>query len=377
MNRIIAVFLFIFCTTLSPAFADDIDISGFYKNVMMHTRSAYTEESISVNINMLRVKLEKKSDPWLFFIMFDNEAMFHDFGNTKDFDAVTSGLQNKTANVDLDIVSSQTSHEFVRHAIYRAVVKYYNDDIQVSVGKQAIDWGKMRFYSPIDLFNTLGPLDYERDKKVGADAININFSPGSFYGLNIVAAPGENQDKTSYAIKAYKTIKTYDISFVAAKIKQDKTFGIAFDGYLGAAGFRGEITHNVFNDDREFARLTLGLDYNFTDKIYVLFEQFYNGGADDNDTEALLDFSAAKRILSLKKNLSNLMFTYKATPLIDVDNYLIFDWDEKSIVVNPEVKYNVKQNMDVSVGCQLFWGSQSSEFGGYENTYYGKLKWYF
>lgn len=363
------------------ACAEDLTFGGHYKNLFI-TSEASTGEHYYLDTNRLRLEIDKQADPWQFHLELDNEALIHDFRNTPDFEYIRSREQEHVNSWDADEVSVDEDHLYLKHTLYRAYVKYFNPTFQAVVGKQAIDWGKMRFYSPLDLFNPLGPIELERDYRIGVDAVNLNYALGDFSGVGLILAPGEDPGHSRYGATYYTKLGTYDVSLSTANILDDMVVGAAFDGYLKAAGFRGEITQTWEDDDfagdRNYIRAALGLDYNFTEKIYLLLEQLYNGGHSDNNPASVL-FSArqAAKTLSLEKNLSSVWFQYKFTPVFEGNTYLIYDWDGESGVVNPELKKEIMENTTVALGAQFFWGESDSEFGSLNHLYYAELKWHF
>ncbi|MFP4472685.1 MAG: hypothetical protein ACLFPX_02270 [Candidatus Omnitrophota bacterium] len=354
------------------------DFGGYYKNLHTYTRSVYSEEDINANLNRLRLTMEAHNDPWQFYIAVDNEALIHDFGNTGDFQTIHNKEQDQAVNVDLDHASVDNDHLYLNHKIYRLYVKYYSPQWQAAAGKQAVDWGNLRFYSPADLFNPNGPLDLEYDERIGIDGVTFNYSPDGFKGVSLVALPGDGAEDSSYGLKAYTQLGDFDTAFIAANRQEADIFGLTWDGYLQDAGFRGEVTHTTMDDNRQFARAAVGLDYTFDQKTYGLIEYFYNGGADENNPLALLNSLRNSRdLLSLRKHLASLWWQYKFTPLIIWDQFFICDLEGGSAAYNPEINYNVRQNLDIGAGIQFYWGDNDTEFGDSENVYYVQLKWHF
>lgn len=375
---ILAIFFLLFALSSSFAGENSLDISGYYKNILTLSKSLYTKEDIFADTQRLRLDFKKQTEPWQFFLSVDNEAIVNDFANTSDFSFIRSKIQDNLTAIDLDKVSVDNEHLYLKHSLYRAYLKYYQPKFQAVLGKQSIDWGRMRFYSPLDLFNSLAPTEIEADERIGIDAVNLNFSPKDFSGLNFVLAPAKNSGEASFGARLFHKIETFDCALIAASIRKDKVLGFLFDGYLRDAGFRGEFSYTKQDNKREFPRVSLGLDYNFFAKLYLLFEQFFNGGADDNDATALTSsYSLSRKILSLKKHLSNLGITYELTPLVKLDNFIIYDWDGKSVFLNPQLRYNIFKNTDISLGAQLFQGRGNSEFGDYQNAYYLQVKVFF
>lgn len=366
------------CLSLSrPAEAAPLKISGYYKSLASFTKSVASEEDISGVINRLRLEIKKEMEPWTFYAAFDNEAIVHDFQNTPEFASIRSLTQNHTASWDWDKVSADGHHLYAKHSIYRAYVQYYDPKFQVTVGKQGIDWGVMRFYSPNDIFNMPGALSLEHDERPGVDGVKINWSPDDFTGLTAVVVPDKDKKDFMGALKAYKTINTYDFAMLAAMVRGNFLAGLTFDGYLKKAGLRGELQYADMDDGRQFFRGSVGIDYSFSRKFYVLFEQFYNGGAGGSYSTLSESYLSALEYLSVKKNLSSLWLQYKITPLLEWNNYIIYDWDGKSVIYNPELKYNVSDNVELKVGVQAAFGRNNSEFGSLQNLFYVQVQWFF
>lgn len=380
LKKILSVYSFIFILFISPSFAQDakLDISGYYKNLFTQSRSQASQEELFADLNRLRLEFKYAPSPWEYFISLDNEAIINDFSNTPDFDFIRSRNQAYNTSLDLNKTSVDDEHLYLQHGVYRAYIKYHSDHFETTIGKQGVDWGKMRFYSPLDLFNPPGPIDIEYEERTGIDAVNLNFMGSALQGLNLVAAPSDDPLKSAYGMKLYHTLGTYDLSAIAAQVRKDTVVGFSFDGYLKSAGFRGEVSHTIRDNDQSFARAAIGLDYNFGEKLYALIEQFYNGGHDDTNLNAIgSSYQNFRNLLSVKKNLLSVFVKYTITPLLEFRNAVIYDESGHSIVENPELKYNLTPNTDISVGAQLYDGKTDSEFGNYEHLYYLELQWFF
>jgi len=78
---------------------------------------------------------------------------------------------------------------------------------------------------------------------------------------------------------------TYDLSLIVASANKQKTIGFSFDGYIKDAGFRGEFSYAKahFDNNSAYPRVAVGMDYNFSNTVYLLFEQFYNGGHEEEN----------------------------------------------------------------------------------------------
>lgn len=357
-----------------------LEFGGYYKNLFVTSETTDTEESYYADINRLRLDAKAKfSEKWQARIVYDNELILNDFANRSDFNVIRESQPSDLVYWDArDVYSDEPDdHIFAQHKLYRAYISYYDPGFQATVGKQKIDWGRGRFYSPMDLFNPVSPIAVEYEERIGADAVNIEMPVGTESTINAVYAVQERPENAKAAVRFFHPWSTYDVGWMAGEFNDDTVVGGMVDGYLADSGVRSEWTYTWADNEREFWRFMAGLEHQFA-KLHVLVEYFYNGGADDNDSSRFLtDLAYADRVRSLQKNLVGLWTDYKLTPLLVFNNYVIYDIDQESVFVSPELEYNLMENLDIAVGAQLPWGSNDSEFGIYEELYYAKAQLFF
>jgi len=357
-----------------------LELGGYYKNLYLTSDTTDTKEGYYADINRLRLDAKAKfNEKWRARVAYDNEVIFNDFGNRPDFGTIRNSQPSDLVFWGArDVYADKPDdHIFADHKLYRAYVSYYDPSFQVTVGKQKIDWGRARFYSPMDLFNPINPLAVESAERIGADAINIEMPVGSGSTINAVYAAQDRPENAKAGIRFFHPWNNYDVGWMAGEFNDDTVVGGMLDGYMGGAGVRGEWTYTWADDGREFLRAVVGVEQQLA-KLHVLLEYFYNGGVDNNDPSRFLsDLVYADQIRSMQKNLVSLWTDYKLTTLLTFNNYVIYDTDQQSAFVSPELKYNVMENFDVSAGAQLPWGSSDSEFGSYEALYYTQAQVFF
>ena len=354
-----------------------ISFSGYYKNLFTSSKTLNTEDNFYLDINRLRLAYKQTFTKNLSLqLTYDQEGLIHDIEHSAEMDLIRQKNQNDLAFLDLDHTASDKDHMYQRRSLYRAFIQYETDNLMATLGKQNIDWGRLRFYSPFDLFNPPSPSDLESDERLGFDALNIELTSDNFSGINFIFGPESNSSHTNFGLKLYKKIKTYDLFFIAAKVKKDRVAGLGFDGYIKDAGFRGEFTYTKKGKEK-FPRFSLGIDYNFPNKIYVLAEYFYNGGANGDYDAFANSYAEQRNRLSIQKNLISLYMDYEITPLFKFSITNINDPKGQSVYVNPELRYNIMKNWDFAVGGQLFFESKGSEFENCNHTVYFKTKVFF
>ena len=230
----------------------------------------------------------------------------------------------------------------------------------------------------MDLFNPNSPLDIERDERVGVDAVNATASITDFIDLDLVYAPYGALKKSSFAARTLCRAGNYDIFFMTGQFKKNNVMGACVDGYLGGAGVRGECTYTWQKTGGKFFRIVVGADYAFQNKLRMGGEYFFNGMAHDvNRDEFYNSYQYSREALTLEKNLAGATVGYDITALIKWDNSILYDMGGRSIFINPELKYNMLPNLDITLGAQVFWGTGESEFGAYTNRYYLEMQYFF
>jgi len=355
-----------------------LKFSGYYKNIYTASKTISTKEDYFADIQRLRLSLETKfTDALSALLSYDNEIIINDFSKNSDFGIIREKDQKKLAFWDADKTISDQKHTYWKHSLYRGYLKYAAPALQYTLGKQAIDWSRMKLYQPFDLFNPASPLDLEQDEKIGVDALNLEFYPEAFSSVNFIFAPQKKFEKQGLGIKLAKKIKDYDVSLIMAELNKDEIAGIGFDGYLKEAGLRGELTFTHKDNEKEFFRAAVGLDHNFSPKIYAITEYFYNGGAEKDSAQFLNSYQFSRQALTMKKHILGTGIEYELSGVLKLTNYVFYDFAGKSVFLNPEIRYNIFTNLDFILGAQDYWGDKNSEFGNYENVYYAQAKWFF
>lgn len=380
---LVSISLFSFLAVLiSPAIAgDDLKLGGYYKDLLIASETTSTKKPYVYFLQRLRIDAEAKlSDTLSARLMIDNEFLLNDFSASPDFNLVRENNQRELAFWDTHNVLVDARDVYWTEYFYRAYLQYYTPLLSCIVGKQNVDWDRMRFYHPFDLFNPISPLTIEKDEKMGVDAVNVELRPQPFMSWNFIFAPDRNMDPQSFGLKFLNKVGDYDIIFMYADINKDEYAGFAFDGYLKDAGFRGEITYTWKHRDNfdDFLRATVGYDQSFTPKAHMIVEYFYNGGAKIADAPLFLtDIAFSRRMLSMTKHILGAGLEYEISGVTKLNNYLFYDFEGSSFFYNPEFKWEIKPNADLLLGCQIFAGDSESEYGNYHNLFYAEMKLFF
>lgn len=354
-------------------------VNGYYKNLLTTSETISDKKKYIYHLQRYRFEFRQQFTKELSAVaIYDNNLLLNNISHSPDFQLIKQRTQGNLAfwNAEYNVLDSK--YLYWTTELYRIYVKYHTHNFEMIAGKQAIDWSRMRFYHPFDLFTPISPLDIEKDEKMGVDSINMTYFPMEFMMMNFIYAPNRDGEQQSFGLRGAYKFGDYDVFLMGAYIKKDKIMGASFDGYVKDAGFRGELTYTVQDNDDKFFRGALEYDISLTRKFYWIVQYFYNGGAKLMDRNQFLgSYEFSRKAMSMTKHIIGTGVEYEMSGVTKFNNYVFFDVERTSIFYNPEFKWNIKPNFDFSLGLQIFGGRENSEYGSYHDLLYTELKFFF
>ncbi len=327
------------------------------------------------------VQVSKIEDPWI----FDNEihnrldftwnpgkifglgiGMRNRFIFGQSFSANPSYrdmlfADNGLINLTWDLYSS-TSFALVTQ-LDRAWFSLTLGKVQITAGRQRINWGQAIVWNPNDIFNTYSYFDIDYPERPGGDAVRVQYYPSATADIEI-ASKWNNQGKITLAGMGRFNAGGYDIQFMAGLVDdQDYVFGAGWSGNIAGAAFRGEISYyqpkKNFTDTSGVLLATVGADYTFKNSLALTFQVFYNQlppGFQPENLMSIYQAPASPKMLSFTEWNLFLMGSYPVTPLFDASLAVMYFPDLNGYFIGPVLSYNVKQNIDLSLFIQYFNG---------------------
>lgn len=235
--------------------------------------------------------------------------------------------------------------------------------VQLTVGRQRINWGQSIVWNPNDIFNTYSFYDFDYPERPGSDAIRLQFYPSSTATIE-AAVKWNKQGRITIAGLGRFNLWQYDIQFIGGLVDdQDWVIGTGWSGNISQAGFRGEVSYfypkSLARDTSGILLATMGLDYSFSNSLYLIFQVFYNQLPPNFQPETLLSIYQAPpspKTLSFSEWNIFLQGSYPITPLFDVSLAAMYYPNLNGYFIGPNVNYSIRQNIDLSFFLQYFNG---------------------
>ena len=363
--------------TASPGWTNRF--SGYFKDLASASRSYFTDDAWGDNLDRLRLTYDGKYGSWLeLHVDFDNEIHSGNLIGEPDFLAIRD--RQSDAWLDLLHVYVNEKHFYWDTSLYRAYASFHTRKASVTLGRQRIGWGTARFWSPMDVFNPISPLQIEVDERQGVDAALVEVSaPGALRG-NLVYAPQNGFRRSSSAVRLSRTIHNYDFDVATARFGEDWWAGSDFAGQFRGAGLRGEVTYQWRHPEpgaiatRDALRFVFGADYAFPGSLYLIAEYFCNQGqpnlAPGQPANPGLLFRYSNEILTLRRHFLTGGATYALTPLWKLESFAVADITGPSAAFLPRLSDSLSANADLNVGAQLFAAGRNGEFHGLSHVAY-------
>lgn len=286
--------------------------------------------------------------------------------------------------VDLTGTIARDSSYILYTNIDRANIKFTKGKFEATAGRQRINWGINTVWNPNDIFNTFNFYDFDYVERPGCDAIRLQYYTGYASGYQL--AFKVDSDNKITAAGMYKFNRwNYDFQVLAGVMTSDVVVGAGWTGYIKSAGFTGEASYfrdrNHFADTTGIFVLSAGANYTFRNSLFANFSFLYNsngttGDAGYGNSFIVLQDVSPKSFSPARASLMG-QLSYPITPLIQGDITSIANPYDGSFFVGPNVTFSLTDNIGLLLMSQIFVGDTGTEFGGYGQLYYMRLKWSF
>jgi hypothetical protein len=245
----------------------------------------------------------------------------------------------------------------------RAYIKYTWQKLEVTVGRQRINWSQTFVWNPNDIFNTYSFFDFDYPERPGSDAVRIQYFTGMASVAEFALKSDSSGDITAAGLFRFNRFN-YDIQVIGGLLNgEDISLGLGWSGNIKNMAFRGEMSYfhpyRNFSDSSGLYFLSLGLDYSFSNSLYLQFEALYRQMPEDFNIENFMEFYSGP--LSVK----NLSFTeynffvqagYPFNPILNGTIGMMYFPEIKGYYIGPSIGFSLMDNLEFSFYVQLFSG---------------------
>ncbi len=277
----------------------------------------------------------------------------------------------------------ENDNNFLNTQIDRAYVEYVNGNLEMSLGRQRVNWGRTFVWNPNDIFNAFSYYDFDYMERPGSDAFRAQYYLGMASSVEVVTKIDSANNLTFAGIGKFNKWG-YDLQVLGGYVNsQDYVIGAGWEGNIKALGFRGEMSY--YHSEKNFADTTgsflasLAVDYLFPKSISAQIEFLYN------DPKNILDLNNASALYQAPPDSKSLSFSeynffvnivWPATPILTINIASMYYTDYKGYFLMPGIDFSITEDLYFSLIYQYFNLEVMSQRSA-TNLAFARIKWNF
>jgi hypothetical protein len=267
----------------------------------------------------------------------------------------------------------------------------------LTVGKQQISLGTGYAWNPIDIFNTKQLLDptYEQ---TGVNAVRAEIPLKGRTNLDVIISPGTDWKESVKMLQLKTGLGRFDLNgtigqyiwqrtqfnpttFLIDKQRNLRTvFGGSIVGELASAGIWIESAWNKMENSGDFSEVVVGGDYTFNNGLYIIMEYLHNengvSSKDNLDINHYLQYFMGET----HSLMQDYLFGFLSYPINDFIQFGLLSFgnlNDNSATLNPQIVWNLFQDVDLTIMYSHFIGDDNTEFGVQDWGWRIRLRGYF
>jgi hypothetical protein len=338
------------------------------------------DQNLWENVVHNRINLSYDFSPSLIgVIQFRNRLIFGE--TVREIPGYVALINSDQGWVDMTYNLASGNSAILNMTVDRLWLDFYIGKLQVRAGRQRINWGQAMVWNPNDIFNAYSFFDFDYPERPGIDGVRLQLYTGMTSQVEGVFKIDHEQRKTM-AMRYRFNAGRYDWQILGGRLNDsDWTAGLGWAGHIGDAGFYGEGTLLIPDDETQDETLiaSTGLDYTFKNSLLLRSEFLYSSNL-PQEVSGFSDFLAGQasiRNLSVTKYSLFAMAQYPFTPLFTgAMNVMTFP-GTKAWYLGPSFEYSLKSNLYLTTFINLFFNE--NDLTGKSTDFQGaiRLKWFF
>jgi len=348
---------------------EKVEFSGFIK--YMNTTSVVDLDSL-ITDNLIHNRIRFKaylSDKITTVIEMRNRIFYGEATRLNPY--LGKQLEKDNGQVDLSFVSLDRNPLVIHSILDRAYMRYSEDNWELTVGRQRINWGVNLAFNPNDLFNAYSLVDFDYQERPGVDAVRFQYYGDDMSSFEGAIQIGNSLDSSVIA-GLWKFNKwKYDFQFLAANYFKDIAIGTAWAGNIKKAGFKTEVSYfqskSKFFESNGALSLSTTLDYSFKKGTYINASVLYNSSGKNKPINSSNLFQTFIGDISAKSLMPS-RWTYFGqvsgvfNPALN-GSFAVFYMEGINLALfMPSIVYNINDDWELMVTAQSAFGELNTKF---------------
>jgi hypothetical protein len=295
---------------------------------------------------------------------------------SSDFGNILLNGQDDFFSLSTNFVDSESI--VFNSTLDRLYAEYYWGNLEISLGRQRVNWGINTIWNPNDIFNTFSFVDFDYEERPGSDVGLLRYYIGEVSSIEVAAKFHGNKEEMVIGGLWKFNSHEYDFQILTGYANGYFALGAGWAGNLGNAGWKGEYTwfvSDLIEVDNTFL-ITSGVDYSFSNGWYINGGFLFNkNGSGSSSIAELATFNVSAQNIYPYKYAILLTNSYPVTPLSSISLTVVYTPNSlHPMFLSPVVTYSIAQDWDLDFTGQI--GLEKNE--GYYSplqAFFLRLKW--
>lgn len=376
MIRILISLILLLFTQELNAQVLDYSNRGYLKQLSNISLNDNLNEINYDNIIQFRIENTLRITPFIRFHA-DLRARYFTGYTVRNMPVFAEFLEIDNGYIDLNRNLIHSHNMILNTMIDRMHVNYTNEKWEVTLGRQRLNWGKNTVWNPNDLFNTYSFLDFDYEERPGTDALHLQHSWSFASSLELAVRLVDNFDESVIAAMYRSNFRTYDYQIIVGKYYSRYSFGGGWSGYIGNAGFKGEISYFTPVETSGYTiNASIGTDYMFSNGLFGTAEVLFSSSSKaERDLLAFNVPSATDIFISDSGYFFNI--SRSPNPLSNFSVGILGSFTDPIFILIPQVGLSLTEEIDMLVLMQSYRGEWFQDRIASNNRIYVRFKWSF
>jgi len=250
-----------------------------------------------------------------------------------------------------------------RLQVDRLNVAWSAGHLDAAVGRQAVGFGRIVIFSPLDIIAPFPPDALDTDVRPGVDALRLTAHYGLDGQFGAVAVLGDVSRHDSYLATWADNRGGIDLLAISGQLRDRPMAGLGTAGSLGALGVKGEaafyegVRIGKPGGDLHRHMLIAAIEgwYRFDNGLTLITQYLHNGAG----ARMPADYPETALSAPIREGLINLLGrhylmaapSYELHPLATLNGLLIWNLADDSWLLRPTLAISLADNLSL----ELFW----------------------
>jgi len=242
--------------------------------------------------------------------------------------------------------------------IDRAYITFEKGNLNVTLGRQRINWGRSFVWNSNDIFNSYSFFDFDYPEKPGSDALRIQYYTSATSSAELVVKADSAKNISTAGLYKFAA-GGYDFQIMGGMInEQDYVIGTGWEGNIKSISFKGEASYlhpkESFKDTTGIFVASTSFSYFFSNSLMLQFEFLYNQQSETADFSTYLSRPLTVKNLSFTEYSIFGNISYPITPLLSATLSGMYYPELNGWFVGPSLSLSLAENLDFAFIAQTF-----------------------